>query len=206
MSKRRAQQLAFARKKRHGGVTLDEARTQLADAIGDDSPVFSETPWESVHWNNDFGSDSNYDTDDDDDDLHGVQYLEPEETDPLKKMMASGGPSIVPSIKYQRSVDCTDRQKRRLRAEERVLQSSVKNHSQPLINFFRPSNSLQPVAHEAPPSKEENLINAATEMEMKMKQLKKEGLGGPNLVRHEAVLRLLYSTLRRTEDQTREDI
>lgn len=204
LSKRKAQQLAVARQKRRQIDGRDE-RAEFANAVNNDAPVYEQAPLETAHWYHEIDSGSDSETDEDDE-LDDIQYQEFEGTDSFREMMESANLGQTASLKYCRGADFSERHKRRLREEDRKLQSTANKHSQPLTNFFKPLSTIEPKAPDAVQSKEEVMVAGTSDMEIKLKQLKKEGLGGPNLLRHEAVLRLLYSTLRRTEGQSREDI
>ena len=105
-------------------------------------------------------------------------------------------------LMYQRGATLCERQERRKRATNHEFREAAKLHSQPIAQFFS-SISQNPPA--APLSKEEQREHAIHDLETTLNS-KTSGLKGQNLVRHRAVLALMYITRDRKLHETRDDL
>jgi hypothetical protein len=104
-------------------------------------------------------------------------------------------------FRYQRGQALSEPQQRRVRAGQRSLTEAAKNYSQPIARLFQ----LQDSNPDAPDTKttNEERSQAIADLEKKLSS-KKTILQKQNLVRHRAVLALLYATQARGVEETRE--
>jgi len=137
-------------------------------------------------------------SDSDTDSLDGSKDAFERLVDAAKISMDSNNTS---RLRYQRSQALLERQQRRVRAGQRSLTEAAKNHSQPIARLFQLQDPY-PVATDTETANEK-LSRAIADLEKKLSS-KKTLLQGQNLVRHRAVLALLYTTQARGEGETRE--
>jgi len=161
-----------------------------------DEEVHGEAHWEGLTENEE-ESDAEF-SDSDTDSLDGSKDAFERLVDAAKISLDSNNTS---RLRYQRSKALSERQQRRVRAGQRSLTEDATNHSQPIARLFQLQDPY-PVATDTETANEK-LSRAIADLEKKLSS-KKTLLQGQNLVRHRAVLALLYTTQARGEGETRE--
>ena len=107
---------------------------------------------------------------------------------------------------YQKGPTLSNRQQRRNRATQRDLQHAATTYSQPLSQFFSSISSASSKKSTPTIESQDQLRQAAIKDLEKKLRSKKTILTSQNLVRHQAVLALLYTTKSRKEGETREEL
>ena len=188
-STKRRQQLQAAReaKRQKNTSKIDE------EVHGE---VHGEAHWEGLTESEE-ESDAEF-SDSDTDSLDGSKDAFERLVDAAKISLDSNNTS---RLRYQRSKALSERQQRRVRAGQRSLTEAAKNHSQPIARLFQLQDPY-PVAPDTETANEK-LSRAIADLQKKLSS-KKTLLQGQNLVRHRAVLALLYTTQARGEGETRE--
>lgn len=116
------------------------------------------------------------------------------------------------NFKWFRGCELSSRQKERIRAQERNMRDHANKHSQPLRNFFAPKSSTSEPSTSPIGRSFRQQIPSAQDREAAIRRMeqilrsKRTNLSGTSLLRHEAVLALLYRMQRREPGETREDL